>query len=96
MWKYQGNAERELTVLSSDVFMGQTEGRSLHGDFWNTWEQPMYEQFLQREVHGKPSGDNEKGREVLQPSRPFAAPPRHSKVYQVSDPCASRSCTDLY
>ncbi|HET9633361.1 DUF1996 domain-containing protein [Terrabacter lapilli] len=35
-------------ALSSDAPMGTSDGRSLHGDFWQTWSQQDFETFLQR------------------------------------------------
>jgi hypothetical protein len=34
-------------ALSSDAAMGTSDGRSMHGDFWQTWAQPDFETFLQ-------------------------------------------------
>lgn len=32
--------------LSSDRMAGTTDGLSMHADFWNTWAQPEFEQFI--------------------------------------------------
>lgn len=33
-------------ALSSDAHAGVNDGQSLHGDFWNAWRQPEFEQFI--------------------------------------------------
>ena len=33
-------------MLSSDVMAGTTDGRSLHADFWNTWDQDTLEALV--------------------------------------------------
>jgi len=42
-WK--GNAAKDL-VLSSDLQDGTTAGRSVHGDFWNTWVVEGFNQMI--------------------------------------------------
>ena len=44
---YVGNG-RDV-ALTSDKMAGTSDGRSLHGDFWNTWDQEFFNKtFLQR------------------------------------------------
>lgn len=43
-WDYHGDGSD--VALSSDLMMGAIAGRTLHGDFWNTWDQAGFEQFV--------------------------------------------------
>lgn len=38
--------------LTSDPMMGVTDGQSLHADFWNTWRQDEFTQFIKQCVNG--------------------------------------------
>jgi hypothetical protein len=49
-FKYVGNGTD--VELSSDHHAGTTDGRSLHGDFWNTWMQPEFERYVKECVSG--------------------------------------------
>lgn len=33
-------------ALSSDAMDNTSDGRSMHGDFWNAWNQPVFEKFV--------------------------------------------------
>ena len=48
---YTGNGAD--VALSSDEHAGTTDGRSLHGDFWNTWMQPEFERFVRECINSK-------------------------------------------
>jgi hypothetical protein len=43
-FKYTGNGND--VALSSDMMSGTTDGRSLHGDFWNTWDQATFNRLI--------------------------------------------------
>lgn len=55
---YTGNGND--VELSSDKHAGTTDGRSLHGDFWNTWRQPEFEQFIKTCINSKRAHTNKK------------------------------------
>lgn len=48
---YQGNGAD--VALSSDEHAGTTDGQSLHGDFWQTWMQPEFEQFVRECINSR-------------------------------------------
>lgn len=48
-FEYTGNG-RDVE-LTSDPMEGTTDGASLHGDFWNTWEQGGLESMIENCVH---------------------------------------------
>jgi len=39
-------------AVSSDKMMGTSDGLSLHGDFWNAWNQAKFEAFVKQCVQG--------------------------------------------
>lgn len=58
--------------LSSDMASGTSDGRSLHADFWNTWDQPTLEQEVAGCINaGKNCGDLNDG---SSPPSPSSAP----------------------
>jgi uncharacterized protein DUF1996 len=51
-------------VLASDAMMGTSQGRSLHADFWNTWDQAGFERMVRDCITGgalRPQTANECG-----------------------------------
>jgi hypothetical protein len=49
-FQYTGNGTD--VELSSDHHAGTDDGRSLHGDFWNSWMQPEFERYVKECVSG--------------------------------------------
>lgn len=48
-YAYTGNGAD--LILSSDPMENTSEGRSMHGDFWNTWEMNGFESMVQNCIH---------------------------------------------